>query len=136
MKIAAVTDDGKTVSQHFGRARYYAVLTMEGLQVVHQEMIDRSDIILPHNLGHRVRQGLSGQHDCHGSGASAAAWHRRMIQPIQDCQFLLTGGLSWAVRSCLLDANVKPILTDITSINAAVFALLEGSIVDRVELLH
>ena len=29
MKIAAVTDDGKTISAHFGRARYYVVVTVE-----------------------------------------------------------------------------------------------------------
>jgi hypothetical protein len=27
MKIAVVTDDGENISQHFGRARYYAVFT-------------------------------------------------------------------------------------------------------------
>ncbi len=29
MKIAIITDDGKTICQHFGRANFYAVLTLE-----------------------------------------------------------------------------------------------------------
>ena len=29
MKIAVITEDGSTVSQHFGRAPYYTVLTVE-----------------------------------------------------------------------------------------------------------
>jgi predicted Fe-Mo cluster-binding NifX family protein len=29
MKIAAITDDGKTISQHFGRAAYYMVLLLK-----------------------------------------------------------------------------------------------------------
>ena len=29
MKIAIITDDGKTISQHFGRANYYAVVTID-----------------------------------------------------------------------------------------------------------
>jgi len=29
MKIAVITDDGKTISQHFGRSPYYLVLTIE-----------------------------------------------------------------------------------------------------------
>ena len=29
MKIAAITDDGTTISQHFGRAPYYVVVTVE-----------------------------------------------------------------------------------------------------------
>ena len=28
IKVAFVTDDGTTISQHFGRARYYEVLTV------------------------------------------------------------------------------------------------------------
>jgi predicted Fe-Mo cluster-binding NifX family protein len=34
MKIAAITDDGKTISQHFGRAPYYLVVTVENGQIV------------------------------------------------------------------------------------------------------
>ena len=30
MKIVAITEDGKTISQHFGSAPYYLVLTIEG----------------------------------------------------------------------------------------------------------
>jgi predicted Fe-Mo cluster-binding NifX family protein len=29
MKIAAITDDGRTISQHFGRASHYMVVTIE-----------------------------------------------------------------------------------------------------------
>ena len=29
MKIAFITDDEKTISQHFGRAPYYLVITVE-----------------------------------------------------------------------------------------------------------
>ena len=39
MKVAIVTDDGTTVSQHFGMARYYAVLTVKGQQVVGREVL-------------------------------------------------------------------------------------------------
>jgi predicted Fe-Mo cluster-binding NifX family protein len=38
MKIAIITDDEKTISQHFGRAIYYAVLTIENGQIVQREM--------------------------------------------------------------------------------------------------
>ena len=33
-KIAAITDDGKTISQHFGRAAYYLVATLKTGQIV------------------------------------------------------------------------------------------------------
>ena len=33
MKIAVITDDGKAISQHFGRAQYYLVATVENGQI-------------------------------------------------------------------------------------------------------
>jgi predicted Fe-Mo cluster-binding NifX family protein len=38
MKIAAITDDGKTISLHFGRAPYYQVLTVENGQILEREL--------------------------------------------------------------------------------------------------
>jgi len=136
MKIAVVTDDGKAVSQHFGRARYYAVLTVEEQRVVRQDMLDRGEIVLPPGDEHQARQGLTGEIDCHGTGTAAAAWHERMVQPIKGCQALLARGMSWSARECLLSAGIRPILTDIASLDEAVQAYLDGSIVDHVELLH
>jgi len=135
MKIAVVTDDGATVSQHFGRARYYAVLTVEEQRVVGREMLDRSDTLLPVDE-HQPHQGLTGEIDCHGAGTAAAAAHLRMVQPIQDCQVLLARGMSWSARECLLSADIRPILTDTSSLDEAVQAYLDGKILDHVELLH
>jgi predicted Fe-Mo cluster-binding NifX family protein len=135
MKIAVVTDNGTTVSQHFGLARYYAVLTVEGQQVVGREMLDRGDTLPPVDE-HQPHRGLSGEIDCHGAGTAAAATHLRMVQPIQDCQVLLARGMSWSARECLLGAGIRPILTDITGLDDAVQAYLDGSIVDHVEVLH
>lgn len=135
MKIAIVTDDGITVSQHFGRARYYAVLSVEGQRVVAREMLDRGDTLLEVDE-HEPRQGLSGNIDCHGTGTAAAARHLAMVQPIADCQALLSGGMSWSARECLTSARIQPILTDIVDLEQAVGAYLDGSIVDHVEMLH
>jgi predicted Fe-Mo cluster-binding NifX family protein len=135
MKIAFLTDDGTTVSQHFGRARYYAALTVEEGHVLGREMLNRGDTLLPVDE-HQARHGLSGEIDCHGTGTAAAAWHLCMVQPIKDCQVLLAGGMSWSARECLLSVGIRPILTDISSLDEAVQAYLDGSIVDHLELLH
>lgn len=135
MKIAVVTDDGITISLHFGLARYYAVLTVDGRQVVSREMLDRSDTLPPVDE-HQPRQGVGGQIDCHGTGTAAAATHLRMVQPIKECQALLARGMSWSARECLLDAGVRPVVTDITGMEEAVQAYLDGTIVDHVEKIH
>jgi len=38
MKLAVITDDGKTISQHFGRALSYMVLTIEDGKITEREM--------------------------------------------------------------------------------------------------
>ena len=41
MKIAAVSEDGVTISQHFGRAPFYVVLTIEDGKIVARETRDK-----------------------------------------------------------------------------------------------
>jgi len=41
MKIACITDDGQTISQHFGRASHYMVVTVEQGQIVDHEMREK-----------------------------------------------------------------------------------------------
>ena len=42
MKIAIATDDGQTISAHFGRARAYAVLTVRDGVVIERELRPKS----------------------------------------------------------------------------------------------
>jgi len=39
MKIAAVSDDEITISQHFGRAPFYIVVTVEDGKIVNMEKL-------------------------------------------------------------------------------------------------
>ncbi len=41
MKIAAITDDGKTISQHFGRASHFMVITLEEGQIIERELREK-----------------------------------------------------------------------------------------------
>ena len=59
VKIAAITDDGKTISQHFGRARHYLVFTVEDGRILQQELRDKA--------GHHTF-ALQGGDDHHSSG--------------------------------------------------------------------
>ncbi len=41
MKIAVITENGKTISQHFGRAPYYLVFTIEDGKITNREMREK-----------------------------------------------------------------------------------------------
>lgn len=66
MKIAVVSDDGETISEHFGRARCYVVLTIEDGEVVALETRARA--------GHSTFTGHSSEeHDPVNHGVTVAA---------------------------------------------------------------
>ena len=131
MKIACITDDGRTISQHFGRAPYYAVLTVENGQIVKRELRDK--------LGHAHFVGQEAEHahgQRHGYDPASQDRHTRMAASIADCQVLLCRGMGWGAYESMRQYGIQPIITDIANIDDAVQAYLDGSIVDRRELLH
>lgn len=73
MKIAVVTDDGATIAQHFGRARYYQVFSIVDGSIADRELRDRNGTL--HHGGHGHHEGHDhngghGHHEGHGSHSS------------------------------------------------------------------
>jgi predicted Fe-Mo cluster-binding NifX family protein len=136
MRIAAVTDDGKTISLHFGRATMYAVFTVEDGQIVAQELRDK--------VGHRqfLAEGLEGHHQHHedsrgrGFGNHSESKHQRMFSTITDCEVLLARGMGRGAYLGLQQLDIRPIVTEIPEIDLAIQAVLDGSIEDHTERLH
>jgi predicted Fe-Mo cluster-binding NifX family protein len=131
MKIAAITDDGITISQHFGRAPHYVVVTIEDGRVVAREMREK--------LGHdqfaaEPHPEVPGQP--HGTGPDAHDRHLRMSQAIADCEALLCRGMGYGAYQSMQARGIRPVVTDIESIDEAVTAYAEGRIVDHIDKLH
>lgn len=139
MKIAAVTDDGKTISQHFGRAGQYAVYTVEDGKITGRELRDK--------VGHRQFSQEEGGHhhdhdhdhghgEGHGFGRQAEDRHRRMFEAIQDCDVLLARGMGRGAYMGLQQTGIKPVVTEIADIEQAAQAVIDGTIVDYNDRLH
>ncbi len=132
MKIAFVSDNGKNVSQHFGRARYYVVVTLENDQEVNREVRDK--------LGHThfASEPHHEEHQGQPHGFDSGAQHRhvRMIESINDCEVLVVGGMGAGARQSLQTSGIHSILTDVLSIDDAVKAYIEGRLEDHAERIH
>lgn len=131
MKIAAITDDGINISQHFGRAQYYLVLTIENNEIADRELREKMG---HHHFANEAHNEEPGQP--HGFGPDAESRHSRMAQAISDCQVLLCRGMGMGAYQSMQAYKIKPIVTDIADIDEAVKAYLQGKIVDRTDLLH
>jgi predicted Fe-Mo cluster-binding NifX family protein len=132
MKIAAITDDGKTISLHFGRAPYYQVLTVENGQILERELRNK----LGHTYFANQPHGAEQPGGPHGMGPSAHDKHMQMSETISDCEALLCGGMGMGAYQSMQERGIKPVVTDIRDIDQASIAYAEGKIVDRVDKLH
>ena len=134
MRIAAVSEDGVTISQHFGRAPFYVVVTVEGGKIVSREKRDK--------MGHAQFAGEHEEHgheaDPRGHGFDPAAQNRHasMAAAIADCEVLLARGMGAGAYESMKQANIRPVVTDVANIDEAVQAYLAVSLKDHVEKLH
>jgi predicted Fe-Mo cluster-binding NifX family protein len=132
MKIATISEDGATVSQHFGRALYYIVVTVEDGKVVSKEKRDKA--------GHHTFAG--SQHpetapgERHGYSADAQTRHAAMAQSIDDCQVLIAGGMGWGAYESLKSRGIETVVTDVEDIDEAVKLFLQGKLINLMERLH
>ena len=132
MKIACITDDGKTISQHFGRAPYYVVLTIGDGQIVSREMRDK--------LGHRhfsgQEQESARQQRRSGTDPASQSKHVSMAEAISDCQVLLCRGMGFGAYQSMQELGITPVVTDVADIEMAVQAYIQGQLADHPEWLH
>jgi predicted Fe-Mo cluster-binding NifX family protein len=132
MKIAAITDDGKTISQHFGRAPYYLVATVEGGQIVERQLREK----LGHTHFASQPHEPEGPGQMHGVSAASHDKHMQMAEAIADCEALLCGGMGMGAYQSMVRLGIRPVVTEMRDIDQAVIAHIGGEIVDRVERLH
>jgi len=132
MKIAAISEDGITISQHFGRAPLYVVVTVEEGRVVSKETRDKTG---HHTFAaHQHPETEPGER--HGYDAGAQTRHASMAETISDCQVLLAGGMGWGAYESMKSYNIETVVTDVGNIDEAVKLYLEGNLENQMERLH
>lgn len=101
MKIAIVTDDSRTISERFGRARGALVLTVERGTVHAREMRELSA----------------------APGSSIAAL-------IGDCDAVLARDIDAATQATLQRNGVRPVIAQVAELDAALAAFLASTPAD------
>ena len=132
MKIAAISDDGVVISQHFGRAPLYVVLTIEEGKVVNKETRAKTG---HHTFTAHGHPDLAPG-ERHGYDAGSQVRHGSMAETIFDCQVLLAGGMGWGAYEALQSYNIDPVVTDVENIDEAVHLYLDGKLTNLMERLH
>ena len=122
IKIAAATENGETLSSHFGRAPQYLVYSVEAGEISSVDTRQK-----PHH----------GEHAAHDHGQPHAHDHDHgdMFAPIQDCQVLLVGGMGQPAYQKALTAGLEVVLTG-GAIEATVQAYLNGELASDLRRVH
>ena len=119
IKVAVPTDDGETISQHLGQAKYFKVFVLDDNQVSSSEM--------------RAKASHS-----HGDHSHSEAIHpgQQMIEAISDCQVLISGGMGAPMFARASAAGLEVFLTGNVSIDAAVQAYIGGNLENNPSRVH
>ncbi|MCD6200889.1 MAG: hypothetical protein J7K46_03685 [Bacteroidales bacterium] len=130
MKIAIVTLDGETVSQHFGRSPYFKIYTIENNKIVNTELRERGTGHFAAHRQHAHTSETDTGHSSgrHGYGADADQKHFSMAQEIGDCDVLIAGGMGQGAYESFRRAGLEVILTDQIMINDIVRDFMNGNL--------
>jgi len=120
IKIAFATDDLMHISAHLGRAQKYLVYTIEKGHVTTQE--ERSKPF--HDQGHEDHS----HHEIH--------FHDDMVNVIADCQVVIARGMGSPAFERVVSARIQPILTELSTIQEALQAYIEGHLEHRPNRIH
>lgn len=121
MNIGIVTDDGTTVSQHFGMAKHYLVVRIEDGLVKGRETRPKAS--------HQPERGVRHRHD-------EGPLHGEMLSGVRDCEALVARGMGRPMYQAVVQAGIKPYVTSITGVDEVVRAYIDGTLDDLTDRLH
>jgi predicted Fe-Mo cluster-binding NifX family protein len=131
--IGILTDDGKSISSHFGRALYVEVITLRGTEILNRERREKPGHHTFGGGGHQHRHGdHSGEH--HGLGPGHK--HAAMAEIMADCQMVIARGMGPGAYENLSSRGLHPVLTDLQTIDEAVRAVKDGTLVHNPGRVH
>ena len=127
MKIAIPTEDKNMISEHFGGAPYFMVITTKNNDITKKEVIDKP--------GHKEFAGLelAPQIDGkgrHGMGITATERHKKIREIIKDCDVIIVGRMGFGAYKDFQSFGMKVIVTDIKPIDLAVLLYLENKLIN------
>jgi len=130
--IAIATDDGTTVSSHFGQARFYEVINFSDGKVTKRERREKAG---HHSFG--AAEGMHAHHeDGHHNHREHEQRHQTMVSPVLDCQAVIVRGMGQGAVEHLRRSNLLPVLTGLHTIEEVIGAVAAGSLDNDPKRIH
>lgn len=126
MKIGIATYNGKMISKHFGRSKYFVIYEIVDGKVVSTET--RENSFTAHAQG-QCNHDEGHHHEHHHGPGQGHHSHAGIVNALQDCDAVLCYGMGWRAAQDLKTNGIKAcILTEECTVEQAVQAYIEGKI--------
>lgn len=128
MKIAIPTDNKTTISEHFGGAPYFMVVTVENKKIGRKETREKPS----HKdfAGSETHPQLD-EKGKHGFGPLASDRHKEIYDVINDCEVLIAGRMGFGAYDDIRSYGMKIIVSDVEDIEEAVSNYIEGNLLHK-----
>jgi predicted Fe-Mo cluster-binding NifX family protein len=121
MKVAVASDDGRTISQHFGRSAFWLVFEVENGVPGSKEVRNNKS----HGQGH-----------CGGADrARGSRSHADLVEALKDCHAVLSKGMGWRAAEALRGSGIQPfVIGQDCPVETALSLYLAGKAIPAVEV--
>jgi predicted Fe-Mo cluster-binding NifX family protein len=121
MKIAIASNDKRKIASHFGKAKGFVIVEVEGKNV-------------------RTRDYRPNTFTAHARGLEGAEYeyheHGPILNALSDCQVVISHGMGRRLYDDLATAGVRVFVTHETDVQRALDLYLNGQLDDRPEVRH
>jgi len=125
-KVAFPTEDGQTISRHFGRAPLFKIVAIQnGIQTA-AELRGNPNEQSHHEHQHHEHQHQGGHNQGHGAKFALVA----------DCQVLIGAGMGQPAYDRLQNMGLEVFLTGEKQIDAALAHYLNGTLTSDMRRIH
>ncbi|MFZ0961649.1 MAG: NifB/NifX family molybdenum-iron cluster-binding protein [Terriglobia bacterium] len=122
MKIAVPTNDGASISEHFGRSAGFLIFEIENGQV-------KSRTLKANGQQHSHAQGSCDHH----SAESKPHNHAGILAALDGCEVVICAGMGQRATDALKSCGARIVVTSVASADAAVSAHLAGKLTPATE---
>jgi len=109
MNIAVSTIDGTTICGHLGKCKDFIIYETDGKSI----------------MGKRL---LSTGGACPGHGDDHGSPHTHNVSPFDGCHAVITQGMGQGMFNGLVQAGIRPVITEQTDPDSAVMKFLGGEL--------
>jgi predicted Fe-Mo cluster-binding NifX family protein len=135
VKIAFVSDDGLTISDNFKEAKMYIVVYIDNKHAKSREQRQRfwrDSFKARKDNG----QGTSIKSHLQSSDGNTCSDFYHLLASIADCDLFLAQRMSSRAYYQVLQVGIRPIVTDLSKIEDALQAVMDGNIIDHKDRLY